>query len=139
MDDVLAMQASLMTACKVKNDGLVICGDFNYPDIDWDLQSGPSLLDRIFIDFVQEQYLTQHVKEITRSREGQQDSLLDLILTDRPSLNCQQDYLHHYMAPIGKSDHCALSYDIEVTPPALTLKESFRYYRGKKLVNVIRC
>jgi exonuclease III len=125
-EDDAALRHCLSSVCKEKKDGLIICGDFNHPGIDWDSQSAKTILERQFIEFVQEQYLTQHVRENTRFREGHEDSLLDLILTDRPSLIGKLDNL----APLGKSDHCILSYELDIgtTPPAK--EESYRYYRG---------
>ena len=67
------------------SDNWIILGDFNYEKIDWDnLEFGSSNLNSYeeqFVTTVMENFLQQHVNQPTRVREGQRDSLLDLVLT----------------------------------------------------------
>ena len=78
---------------------IVICGDFNLPDISWDnliscsdaiTSSGTSLL-----NFLDKFFLTQHVQENTRK-----GNILDLFLTNNPHF--AQDVK---VTDIGISDH----------------------------------
>ena len=60
---------------------ILLMGDFNFPSIDWSeciCLSGESSLAFSFLDAVQDSFLTQHVSNCTRHRDGQQSSLLDL-------------------------------------------------------------
>ena len=59
---------------------------------------------QLFMDVTQDLLLVQHVEKITRSREGQRSSLLDLIFTDDEN---SIDTITH-AAAVGKSDHDSL-------------------------------
>ena len=108
-------------------DSILICGDFNHPQILWDTETGLSNGAKSFLECIQENFLTQHVTETTRHREGQQDSLLDLILTDRMDLISDLQYL----APVGKSDHATLLYKLKSNTRSNDPKVSnFNYYKG---------
>jgi len=59
---------------------LILMGDFNYPDIDWDSQQclpSASVDCQLFLESVEENYFKQHVQCATRK-----DAMLDLIFTD---------------------------------------------------------
>jgi len=61
---------------------LTISTDFNLPSINWSEYtciSGESSLAHLFLDTIQDSFLTQHVSNCTRHRDGQQSSLLDLV------------------------------------------------------------
>ena len=61
-------------------DQVVVCGDFNYSIIDWELlRADPE--GQQFLDLVMDKFLTQHVKEPTREQ-----NILDLVLSSHPAL-----------------------------------------------------
>ena len=63
---------------------VLICGDFNFPQIDWTsntVQGGETTEQSKFLDACQDAFLHQHVEHFTRVRGGDRPSLLDLILT----------------------------------------------------------
>ena len=123
-DSILAY---LTVLARGKQDNLLICGDFNLKDIDWSSQHGRSTASENLIHFIQDNFLTQHVSEHTRFREGQQDSLLDLIITDTPDRITDISFT----APLGKSDHVCLVYYIDGSYDSQShSKESKNYYRG---------
>ena len=64
---------------------LLICGDFNYPEIDWENESVGENSDHLasFMTKIQDCLLHQHITESTRFRFGEEPSLLDLILTTK--------------------------------------------------------
>nr|VZH94046.1 unnamed protein product [Spirometra erinaceieuropaei] len=89
---------------------VMIMGDFNAPNIDWNLTSAPGSefnFDRRLLNSVQRSHLTQHVLSPTRLREGQLANCLDLVLTKAPEsvdvVNC--------LPPLGKSDHVVLQWE----------------------------
>ena len=86
---------------------LVIVGDFNYPEISWDLetcQTRPEHEAAKFLETCKDSFLSQHQSEPTRYRSGQTPNLLDLVLTNRDDLINDIET----QAGLGKSDHCSL-------------------------------
>ena len=70
--------------CKEYSPKLVV-GDFNYPQIDWDVYSNQSTTEddrRRFIDCVPDCYLYQYVPGPTKGRGTSSQSLLDLVMTN---------------------------------------------------------
>ena len=67
---------------------LLICGDFNYPGIDWIHESVVETTETIqpFIDTIQSCYLLQHIFEPTRFRDGNEPRLLDLVFTNEEGM-----------------------------------------------------
>ncbi|VDL85563.1 unnamed protein product [Schistocephalus solidus] len=66
---------------------VMIMGDFNAPNIDWNLSSAPGSelnFDRRLLEAIHKRFLTQHVLSPTRIREGQQAYSLDLVLPKAP-------------------------------------------------------
>ena len=55
---------NLITVVNVHSH-LLICGDFKYPDIDWSSNSCSSHCSQLFLDTVQDKYLSQHVETPT--------------------------------------------------------------------------
>ena len=92
------------------NSNLIITGDFNYKNIDWENQfvnnGHKHLLD--FIETLQDCFLHQHVTEPTRYRENEASNLLDLILTS------EEGMVHNlaYHPPLGESDHVCLTFSL---------------------------
>jgi exonuclease III len=95
-------------AIKRNNSHVLICGDFNYPSIDWDCEYAHNELIKPFIETLQEHNLHQHVCNPTRYREGQEPSLLDLIMSTEEGMvhNLQHN------PGLGDSDHECLSFDL---------------------------
>ncbi len=119
----------LSQACNAPKTHLLVLGDFNFKEIDWNL--GIAKCSEIhpassFLDAVSENYLIQHVDQPTRYREGQNPSLLDLVLTDKE--NMIEDL--ELEAPLGKSDHVVLKMQFLVAPPDTTKQEHFKYQKG---------
>lgn len=84
--------------------GIIIVGDFNFPEINWETyHAGNSGNGGLFLDTVRKLFLTQHVDFNTRGRGTDTPHILDIVLTDHPIID-RIDRL----APIGKSDHCVM-------------------------------
>ncbi|ESN94231.1 hypothetical protein HELRODRAFT_164036 [Helobdella robusta] len=58
----------------------VIIGDFNH-HIDWNHREGKKLADELFLDCIDENFLTQHVMELTRG-----ENILDLIISTEENI-----------------------------------------------------
>lgn len=82
---------------------LLILGDFNIPNIDWenrDILMGAPKIDRDLFKKTQDCFLYQHVTQPTRFR-GNASSTLDLIFTKE-----EEDVRNiQVLQPLGKSDH----------------------------------
>ena len=91
----------------VKYTHRLMFGDFNLKGINWcDQESLESVnhITSLFMEYVRDSFLYQHVREYTRYREGQEPSVLDLIFTN------EEDMVQHldYRSPMGNSDHISL-------------------------------
>ena len=99
----------------MKNDFLMICGDFNLPMIDWtshQSRDAENSLSHCFLEIVEDQNWFQHVENSTRFR-GSQNSCLDLILTNEENMvNDVQE-----LPPLGKSDHVCQKWKLIVSDP----------------------
>ena len=94
-----------------KYEYLIIVGDFNYKEIDWSLMSSKVGFEHpatVFLEGFKDMYLFQHVQSNTRFRNDQQPSLLDLVISNEENL---VDNLV-VGAPIGKSDHATIFFEI---------------------------
>ena len=89
---------------------ILIMGDINYPDIDW--ESWDTKNDKVesaeykFIQCIQDNFLYQHVNKPTRWRGSDTPHILDLIFTNEENMISDLEYL----SPLGKSDHCVLQF-----------------------------
>ena len=87
---------------------LIIMGDFNYPEIDWNYtisraaECHPS---HIFLHSIQDSLLYQHVTQPTRHRLGESPNTLDLIITNEDGMINKINPL----PPIDNSDHICLN------------------------------
>ena len=89
-------------------------GDFNFPSIDWpqlECTTGDNSAASLFLDAVQDSFLTQHVTNCTRHRQGQQSSLLDLVLSSDPNFIDEVTNL----STLGSSDHKGVAKFIKVS------------------------
>ena len=99
-------------ASNVKTDYLTVCGDFNFPKIDW---NGSQCLDTEisftakFMETIEDLGWFQHSKKDTRFR-GLQRSCLDLVFSNEESMI--DDILE--LPPLGKSDHVCQKWNITV-------------------------
>ena len=112
-DDKLSTIESTAKVCKFINESvkrmnshLIICGDFNYPRIDWESEfvDEKSSVITPFIDTIQSCYLYQHIFQPARFREGNEPGLLDLIFSNEEGMVFN---LTH-KAGLGDSDHICI-------------------------------
>ena len=93
-------------------DHVMLCGDFNLPLIEWNLNQcvdSQMSFTSSFLALVEDLGIFQHVKESTRFR-GQQNSCLDLVFTNEESMVNEVTEL----PPLGKSDHICQQWSLIV-------------------------
>ena len=118
----------LQQSCPTKNSPFLLCGDFNFPTINWNTcTSTGSALASDFLEFLLNASLTQHVTFPTRYRAGNRPSILDLVITDS----------HYNVAhigsssPLGKSDHVVILFDLTICPiSAVSLTDRYNYSKA---------
>ena len=97
-------------ACTKGYSHILLMGDFNYPNIDWEHWDfkGESTTSQEykFIECLQDNFLYQKITEPTRWRGADDPHLLDLILTNEEDMISNIEY----QSPLGKSDHCVINF-----------------------------
>ena len=110
LDHLKVLKKSLRHAPQFNFDQIIICGDFNQPDIDWStgIASSSESLHNYFTKFVKDNYLWQLVNFPTRN-----NNILDLILTNIP------DKIHnlHGYDDIISTDHKLIGFDLDLKVP----------------------
>ena len=91
---------------QVKSTYKLLVGDFNLGSICWEDGIASSTTESTFVYTLQDTYMTQHVTEPTRGRNGQEPSILDLIISN--DFNIVSDISHE--SPLEKSDHTCLTF-----------------------------
>ena len=88
----------------------LIMGDFNYPQINWEIMSAENdkSEEQKFVECVEDNFLFQAVNKPTRWRGTDNPTILDLILTGNDK-NIED---LEYQSPLGKSDHCVLIFNL---------------------------
>ena len=90
---------------------LVITGDFNLPQIDWDneaSQAPDTHLSQKFLEIIHGCLIYQHVHLPTRYRLGETPNLLDLIFSNEEGMFHNLEYL----PGLAKSDHVMLRFTL---------------------------
>lgn len=89
---------------------VLLMGDINYPDIDWEAWNTNSdntdTNEYKFMQCIQDNFLYQHVTKPTRWRGSDTPHVLDLIFTNEENMISDLEYL----SPLGKSDHCVIQF-----------------------------
>ena len=109
MQSTNAIRELMTKACQY-NKNVVIAGDFNYKNIDWENQLAINghrhLAD--FIESLQDCFMFQHVTEPTRYRVNEANNILDLILSSEEGM--VQDLSYHPRS--GQSDHICMEFKL---------------------------
>ena len=100
---------------------LIVVGDFNFPDINWNLLSGSSPVSSSFCDTVFSLNLVQLVDEATHSC----GNILDLVLTTIPG-SIHNLYVDRLTCS-SVSDHCLITFDVALPIKRKSPKPSLTY------------
>ena len=131
-EDFTNLNSLVDEACKYANGNhLVIAGDFNFKEINWDslstdcMENHPST---VFLDTIILNGLTQNVHSATRQRGSDKPSLLDLVFSNDPLLITTLNI----DSPIGQSDHCTIifSVDIPIKINSTITEDKLNYFKG---------
>ncbi|XP_028417283.1 uncharacterized protein LOC114541681 [Dendronephthya gigantea] len=117
------LKASLRLAHNAKFDQLILCGDFNLPNIDWATGTSKTndAIENCFTKLVRDNYLWQLVDFPTRI-----SNTLDLILTNVPE---KVKDVYGYDDVIS-TDHKLISFSMDFnTPKKLTVKRNVFDYK----------
>ena len=112
MDEIAHLLYSVLAASP---SHLLICGDFNIPQIDWasSFCQAPELhYAHRFLNIIHNCLLFQHVLQPTRFREGETPHILDLLFTNEEGMVSGLTYL----PGLGKSDHIILRFQLICYP-----------------------
>ena len=103
------LRTLISEAAKTKHTHHLIMGDFNYPSIDWDtLSTGNTESEgNKFVECLQDNYLFQIIDQPTRCRGSDKPNILDLVITE----NMENITEVEYQSPLGKSDHCVVTFN----------------------------
>ena len=118
-----ALRSSVCSAVS-PNQSIVLCGDFNLPDIDWSTTS-PSVrtpATTMFCDIVSDCFLTQLVSTSTC-----RDNILDLVLTNVPS----NVFSVAVCDNLPGTDHDAVNFVIEAEVNAKNIPPRYLYDYSK--------
>jgi hypothetical protein len=110
------------------NKNLVLLGDFNLGQINWDnwtSASGPKATDTQLLECLRQNLLVQHVKFPTRARNNNTPHILDLIITNSDFISDIENN-----SPLGKSDHSVLNFAVNVDYNCPVMVPKFRYEKG---------
>ena len=99
----------LLSTAATSCSHLLICGDFNYPNINWINNIGHTSdsCTKQVIDKLNDLFLHQHVNEPTRYRQNQTPNTLDLVITNEEHM--VNEIL--YQPGLGLSDHVCLNFN----------------------------
>jgi hypothetical protein len=89
---------------------ILLMGDFNLPDIDWDTWSCKGDVHRTehkLLETSQNNFLFQHISKPTTWRGSDTPHILDLIITNEENMILDIEY----QSPLGKNDHCMMKFD----------------------------
>ena len=92
------LSQDLTKICSKLNSHVLICGDFNYPNINWENGKCSSHGASYFMEGIRDYFLHQHVTDPTHHRPNQEANILDLVLTNEEGMVSQLDH----KAPVGK-------------------------------------
>ena len=99
----------LLQVQRVNSGNVLVMGDFNYPQIDWEIGrvEGPEMSSQVqFYDTIQDLFWVQHVNFPTRFRESCTSSLLDLVFSNDELAVGEISGSD----PLGKSDHIVITW-----------------------------
>ena len=128
---------SFLPKLKTNNTKLLLLGDLNLREIDWDHEictKDEHNINSLFLNCIHEHYLTQFVTKYTHHRGEQSPTLIDLILSNDHEF--VQDVKHS--VPLGMSHHDVISFTISINQTNISLPSITKYMLEKGDYDKIR-
>ena len=130
VENITKLYDMLTNVCAINPSHMLILGDFNFKEINWNLFNcnvNETHHAYKFLECVRDCYLFQHVKQPTRFRNGQEPSILDLVLTNEELMVNNMTY----SPGLGKSDHLILTFQFVCYTESIETAFSKRnYHKG---------
>ncbi|XP_011675592.2 uncharacterized protein LOC105443737 [Strongylocentrotus purpuratus] len=118
--------SKIMTRHRRSHPNILIAGDFNHPDINWDDQSttnpATSTCHQKLLDILLHNSLSQTVREVTRPSSN---NILDLVVTSNPAL------VENVCVKSGISDHNIVTFTLAANPK-ISVKPLRKIYQFHK-------
>ena len=118
----------IVEAMQRNNSHLLICGDFNYPLIDWENEyvDESSNIIKPFLDTIQDCHLHQHIFQPTRHRKDNESSLLDLVLSNEEGMVFN---LTHNSG-LGDSDHECINFTLNCYEDVNDMVKKLNFFKA---------
>lgn len=129
LDNNLNLNKLFLNLCSKKYSHICLVGDFNYKKVNWinlSTSETENSQEYKFLECVQDCFLIQHTVNPTRIRGTNEPSLLDLIFTNEEH---QISSIHH-QAPLGKSDHCVMTFKYSCYVNKESSPKRYVYHKG---------
>jgi len=97
---------------KMNSSHLLIMGDLNFPEIDWDNEISRTSIDhpsQNFLECFRDCFLHQHVRQPTHYRGTQKPNILDLVMTNEENMVKNLEFND----PVGMSHHTTLTWTFQ--------------------------
>ena len=129
-DKLMKQLNHVYSLCKKSGDKFVLLGDFNLPDIDWKEESSTKSIEHLssrFLEYCMLDGMTQFVTHPTHHRTTQTPTLIDLILSNLPTL------VHDvkYFPPLGMSHHSVLTCELDLMSPEVNQPSVLKFQVDK--------
>ena len=129
-EQLISYLQAFISKINPKNDKLVLVGDFNLPNINWEYETrnnDPSHVNNKFLNLMHEHYLTQFINDPTHCRANQNPTLIDLLLSN------DSDFVYNInqVTPLGLSHHNVITFVLNINQPNVSLPPKTVYLINK--------
>ena len=115
---------------KYNKHKIILVGDFNFPEIDWDSETCTREINPLssqFLELLQINYLNQLITEPTHQRALQKATLVDLVITNTDDfIDCLT-----LCDPLGMSHHSKICFNIKTYTPPKSVAHETKYLLNK--------
>ena len=132
-EDSKLIRQAIEEISNMNSSDIIIMGDFNYKEINWEDEKGSGKEQDKFIACVQQNMLSQHVKDVSRFRGDNKPSRVDLVFATEEDMISEMEY----QSPLGKSDHKVLVFQADITIKRNIKLDKKRIYKKANLEGMV--
>ena len=133
-EDSKLIRQAIEEISNMNSTDIIIMGDFNYKEINWEDEKGSGKEQDKFIACVQQNMLSQHVKDVSRFRgDNKPSSRVDLVFANEEDMISEMEY----QSPLGKSDHKVLVFQADITVKRNIKLDKKRIYKKANLEGMV--